>query len=387
MNTRHYVNPHRLAETFQALTAIDSISRREGSICRAILSMMPPIIDQTFIDGAGEPTGSDTGNLILKIRGNRDVAPMMLNGHMDTVEPGVGVKVRYADGVFTSSGDTILGADDKSAIAIIIEVLRVIHEQNLPHGPMDIVFTICEEIGLMGAKNLDFRLIDAAFGYALDTSDTKGIVTRAPASNRFEIRVHGRSAHAGADPEKGINAVWLASKAIAGLRLGRIDKETTCNIGEMEARGATNIIPSLVRLRGEVRSHDEGKLEAVTRGIIEAFEDTAAEYRRIHREDDIPAIEVDLEQDFPLNRVPENHPVVTTAMRAAANLDRVLTPRATGGGSDANIFFGKGIMTGVLGTGMKDVHTVRESIRLQDMVDTALLLLEIIHVHAAGRGR
>jgi len=246
---KYFVDAARLAETFRTLVSIDSVSRHEGRICRAILSMMPPIIEKTFIDGAGEPTGSDTGNLILKIKGNRDAVPMMLNAHMDTVEPGVGVKPRYADGVFTSSGDTVLGADDKSAIAIIIEVLRVIHERNLPHGPIDVVFTICEEIGLLGAKHLDFGLVDATFGYALDTYDTKGIVTRAPAANRFEIRVHGRSAHAGADPEKGISAVWVASKAVAGLRLGRIDEETTCNIGEMEAKGATNIVPALVRLR------------------------------------------------------------------------------------------------------------------------------------------
>jgi tripeptide aminopeptidase len=381
---KHPVDTARLAETFQTLVSIDSVSRHEGRICRAILSMMPPIIEKTFIDGAGDPTGSDTGNLILKIKGNRDAAPMMLNAHMDTVEPGIGVKPRYTDGVFTSSGDTVLGADDKSAIAIILEALRVIHEKNLPHGPIDVVFTICEEIGLLGAKHLDFGLIDATFGYALDTYDTKGIVTRAPAANRFEIRVHGRSAHAGADPEKGISAVWVASKAVAGLRLGRIDDETTCNIGEMQAGGATNIVPHLVRLRGEARSHDQDKLAVVTRRIIDAFEDTAAEYRRIHHEDDIPRIEVDLEKDFPLNRIPENHPVVTMATKAAANLGRDLTLKTSGGGSDANIFFSKGIMTGVLGTGMKDVHTVRESIRLDDMVDAATLLLEIIAVHADG---
>ncbi len=384
---KYPVDAARLAETFQALASIDSVSRHEGRICRAILSMMPPMIDKTFIDGAGEPTGSDTGNLVLKIKGNRDVAPMMLNAHMDTVEPGIGVVPRYVDGVFTSSGDTVLGADDKSAIAIIIEALRVIHEQNLPHGPMDLVFTICEEIGLLGAKNLDFRMIDAKFGYVLDTADTKSIVTRAPAANRFEIRVHGRDAHAGADPEKGISAIWLAGKAVAGLRLGRIDEETTCNIGEMEAKGATNIVPNLVRLKGEARSHDENKLEAVTRGIIVAFEEIVAEYRRIHHEDAIPCIDVDLEHEFPKTHIPEIHPVMITARRAAANLGRDLTPKMTGGGSDANIFFSRGIMTAVIGTGMKDIHTVRESIRVDDMAETVALLLEIIAVHANGRDR
>jgi tripeptide aminopeptidase len=376
------VDSQRLAETFLSLVTIDSVSRQENQIAQEILRLTAPMVLNTFVDQAGDHVGSNTGNLILKIKGNRAVEPLMLNAHMDTVEPGLGVRPEYKNGVFASDGSTILGADDKSAIAIIIETLRILYEQDLPHGPLDIVLTICEEIGLQGAKHLDFSLIDAKIGYALDTADTECIITRAPSANRFEVVVHGKDAHAGADPEKGINAISLASKAIAQLDLGRVDEETTCNIGVMEAPGATNIVPNRVVIKGEVRSHDESKLEAVTRRIISSFENVVADYKQTHPEGNLPRLDVQLENDFPRTNIPQNHRVVMTAQKAAANLGRTLVLKRSGGGSDANIFFSKGIVTGVIGTGMKDIHTVRESIRLEDMAKTVSLLLEIINIHA-----
>jgi tripeptide aminopeptidase len=376
------VNSERLAETFLSLASIDSISRQEKRLADEIIRLLAPMVSKTLIDHAGALTGSDTGNLIFKMNGNRPVAPLMLNAHMDTVEPGLGVHPKFQNNVFTSDGTTILGADDKSAIAIIIETLRIIHEQDLPHGPMDIVFTICEEIGLKGAKHLDFSLVDAKIGYALDTADTECVITRAPSANHFEIIVHGKDAHAGADPEKGINAISLASKAIAQLELGRIDEETTCNIGVLEAPGATNIVPHRALVKGEARSHDAIKLEAVTRRIISSFEDVIAEYRRSHSNGSLPRLEVQLENEFPGTNISHDHTVVLMAQKAAARLGRTLALKRTGGGSDANIFFSKGIVTGVIGTGMKDIHTVRESIHLNDMVKTVSLLLEIIDIHA-----
>jgi tripeptide aminopeptidase len=376
------VDSQRLAKTFLSLVSIDSISRQEKQLAEEIMRLTAPMVSKTFTDHADNRVGSNTGNLILKIKGNRPAAPLMLNAHMDTVEPGVGVRPEFKDGIFRSDGSTILGADDKSAIAIIIETLNIIHELNLPHGPMDIVLTICEEIGLLGAKHLDFSLIDAKIGYALDTADTECIITRAPSANHFKIIVHGKDAHAGADPEKGINAISLASKAIARLGLGRVDEETTCNIGVMEAPGATNIVPNLVTVKGEARSHDEKKLDVVTRHIIASFENVIAEYRRKHSENSLPRVDVQIENEFPRTNIPQDHQVVMLAQKAASNLGRTLALKKTGGGSDANIFFSKGIVTGVIGTGMKDIHTVRESIRLEDMVKTVSLLLEIIDIHA-----
>jgi tripeptide aminopeptidase len=300
---------------------------------------------------------------------------------MDTVVPGKGVKVQFGNGIFTSDGTTILGSDDKSAIAIILEVMEVIRENNLPCPPVELVFTVCEEIGLLGAKYLDLSLIDSRFGYILDSTDTEGIVTKAPAANKIFIDVIGRAAHAGAAPEKGVNAIYAAARAIAGLELGRIDSETTCNLGIITGGMATNIVPEKVAVKGEARSHDPEKLEQVTRKIVSTFEDTA---RTLQNGDSVPRVTVTVEHDFPNTHIPEDHDVVVLARKAAANLGKTLESKTIGGGADANIFFGKGIAAGVLGTGMTDVHTVNESIALKDMEDTVRLVLEILQVHAAG---
>ncbi|MFW6080370.1 MAG: M20/M25/M40 family metallo-hydrolase [Desulfosalsimonas sp.] len=378
------VNKERLAETFMELAAIDSPSGEEARISEKIRDMLKPLGPEVYIDGAGEKAGSDTGNLIMKFKGVRKAPWLLLNAHMDTVEPARGVEPRFSDGIFQSDGTTVLGADDKSALAIIIETMRVIHENGIECGPLELVFTICEEIGLLGAKHLDYSMISSRYGYSLDTSDTETIITQAPAANRFEVHVHGKSAHAGADPEKGINAISIASRAIAALELGRIDADTTANIGLIEGGGATNIVPERVRVKGEVRSHDTEKLERISRGIIEAFKNEAESFAHQDREAGLPDISVDMVKEFPATLINEDHPVVRHAEAAARKLGRKLSARRTGGGSDANIFFEKGIVTGVIGTGMKEIHTVREWIGLDDMVRTVQLLTEIITRHSAG---
>jgi tripeptide aminopeptidase len=374
------INRERLMDTFRFLVQIDSVSRQEGELAKELKKNLESIGADIFIDNAGEKTGSNTGNLIAKFRGAEKIPPLLLNAHMDTVEPGRGIVPVLKDGVFTSDGTTILGADDKSAIAVLLEVMTVLKENNIPYGPIEMVLTICEEIGLMGAKHLDMSLITAKYGYALDATDTEGIITHAPSANKIEFKVHGRDAHAGAAPEKGINAIHLASKAIASLQLGRIDKETTCNIGIINGGIATNIIPNLVTVKGEVRSHNDEKLKKVTGDIIASFENAVKNYGQVSP-DGLPRIDVAVEDDFSRTDIPADHPVVALAQKAAANLGRNMVTKITGGGADANIFYAKGIITGVIGTGMRDMHTVRESVKVDDMVKTGELLLEIIKLH------
>ncbi|MFY9941152.1 MAG: M20/M25/M40 family metallo-hydrolase [Desulfobacterales bacterium] len=378
------ITPQRMAETFIALVKIDSLSRREGRLAGELQKRLEALGAEIVFDRAHEQIGGECGNLIARFGGNRPGPPLLFNAHMDTVGPGEGIRPILADGLFTSDGTTILGADDKSAIAILLEALTVIVEDELPHRPLEVVLTVCEEVGLLGAKHLDFSLISARLGYALDATDTAGIVTRAPAANRLEFKIHGKDAHAGAAPEKGINAIWLASRAIATQTLGRIDHETTCNIGLIEGGLAINIVPSLVTVKGEVRSHNEQKLERVTATLVAGFEAAVAAYPKPDPQSPLPRLEVGCERDFSATCIPDDHPVVTLAQQAAANLGRELRSKPTGGGADANIFFQKGIMTGVLGTGMRDMHTVRENIRLDDMLRTAELVLEIIRLHAHG---
>ena len=376
------VNRDRLGETFKFLVEIDSVSKEEGTISSEIRKILESFGAETVVDSAGDKIGGNSGNLIAKFKGNKQAPPLLLNAHMDTVEPGKGITAVLEDGIFTSDGTTILGADDKSAIAILLETIKIIQENDLPYGPIELVLTVCEEIGLLGAKHLDLSLITAEYGYALDATDTEGIVTRAPSANRLEFKIHGKDAHAGAAPEKGINAILLASKAVAKLELGRIDHETTCNIGIIEGGRAINIVPNLVTVKGEVRSHDEEKLSKITDEIVSSFKEVVENYKEASFDDGLPRLEVYVEKDFSRTHVPDDHPVVSLACKAAENLGRKMVAKTTGGGADANILFGKGIVTGVLGTGMRDMHTVRESVRLDDMVRTVELLLEIIRLHA-----
>lgn len=379
------VNAERLAETFRSLAATGSVSRREAALAGDLRRTLEALGAEVFIDDTAPKTGSDTGNLIARLKGTCAVPALLLNAHMDTVQPGEGVSVQFVDGVFTSDGRTILGADDKSAIAVILETLFVLKERGLAHGPLEIVLTVCEETGLAGAKNLDFTQFEAPFGYTLDGSDTEGVIVQAPSANRFEISVIGKDAHAGAHPEKGINAIHLAAKAMAGLTLGRIDQETTCNIGWIEGGLATNIIPPLVTLRGEARSHDEDKLRQVTANIVNTFERVIAAGRGGEPQNGLPKVETRVERSYSRTRIPEDHLLVDLARRAADRLGRGMRTKISGGGSDANIFFEKGIPLGILGTGMREVHSVREHVRLEDMVRAAELLLKIIQEHADSR--
>jgi len=379
------VNAERLAETFRSLAATGSVSRREAALAGDLRRKLEALGAEVFIDDTAPKTGSDTGNLIARLKGTCAVPALLLNAHMDTVQPGEGVSVQFVDGVFTSDGRTILGADDKSAIAVILETLFVLKERGLAHGPLEIVLTVCEETGLAGAKNLDFTQFESPFGYTLDGSDTEGVIVQAPSANRFEISVIGKDAHAGAHPEKGINAIHLAAKAMAGLTLGRIDQETTCNIGWIEGGLATNIIPPLVTLRGEARSHDEDKLRQVTANIVNTFERVIAAGRGGEPQNGLPKVETRVERSYSRTRIPEDHLLVDLARRAADRLGRGMRTKISGGGSDANIFFEKGIPLGILGTGMREVHSVREHVRLEDMVRAAELLLKIIQEHADSR--
>ena len=378
------INRERLAQTFMSLVAIDSLSWKEGKIAKRLKEILEDLGARTVVDDAGQKLNGETGNLIAKVDGDVRAPTMLLNAHMDTVQPGEGIKVVFEGGLFKSDGSTILGADDKSAVAIIIEILNVLKENSIPHGPLEVVFTVCEEVGLRGAKNLDYSLLSAKFGYALDATDTEGIIVRAPAANRIELEVIGKDAHAGAAPEKGINAIALASKAIAGLELGRIDEETSCNIGMIEGGIATNIIPKQVIVKGEVRSHDLDKLELQTEKIVSSFKTVIERARRDSNKYGLPDLNVKIENDFPSTDLPEDHPVVELARSAAENLGREMKTKVTGGGADANIFFGQGIITGVLGTGMREMHSVREYVHLDDMVKTAELVVEIIRLNAAG---
>ncbi len=374
------INRDRIAQEFLYLAHIESPSKQEGKIAAYLEQVFQKLGAKCVFDNSASKTGSEVGNLIVKIPGTVKTSPIFFAAHMDTVEPTKNPKIFFKNGIFRSDGRTICGADDKSAIAALIEVIKVIKEYEIPHPPLELIFTTCEEIGLLGAKNLDYSLIEAAFGYALDSENPDELINRAPEAIRFTLKILGVAAHAGLCPEKGINAIKLAAECISRIKIGRIDEETTSNIGIIRGGTATNIVPELVELFGEIRSHNHEKLEAQWEEILSIFKQVIEEKRATSITDraDRPEFSFTREQDYPLMYVPEDAQVVKLACSAAEKFGRKLKITFTGGGSDANIFNGQGLPCVILGTGMQKVHSTEEFISLEDLVKTAELCLQII---------
>ncbi len=376
------VNRQRIAQEFSRLASISSPAFGEGEISRYLVQRLQELGATVVMDDAGKKIGSESGNLIATFPANgKDCEPLLVSVHMDTVGPAVGVQPVLKDGVFTSAGETILGADDKAGITEIIEALEVVREQGIPHGPVELVVAVCEEVGLLGVKHLDCSKVTSRRGVALDTSGVDWLINTAPGANKMRFEIIGRESHAGIDPEQGISAIAAAAKGVAAMRLGRIDHETTANIGTFKGGEAINIIPRKVVLEGEARSHDEAKLTAQTEHMIACLEDAAREASCVIDGERVDVtVKREVVSDYPRMAVSADAAIVKLAQRAAVNLDRTLEVRDGGGGSDANILNSYGIETVILGTGMCKVHTVEESVSVADMAQVAELLVEIIRL-------
>jgi len=373
------INTARLADRFVSLCEIDSPSKKEGRIAARLKEIFAGLgADLVREDDSAPRTGADCGNLLVRFNGALDRKPVFFNCHMDTVEPGVGVQVRRRGDTFTSAGETILGADDKSGIAIFIEVMQSLREQKIPYGPVEFIFTTCEEIGLLGVKALNFPDMQAEIGYALDSTGTDRVVTGAPAANRLAIEIAGIAAHAGLEPEKGINAIHLGARAIARLDLGRLDKESTANIGLISGGTATNIVADKVVIQGEVRSHTEARLAAHTENMRKIFVQVVDAWTDPERENGNPQLTFAVHKEYPVMRLKKIDPVLQRIAQAARGLNRKLDYVVAGGGSDANIFCSQDKPCAIIGTGMTNVHSTEESIVLADMVRTAELVLSIL---------
>jgi tripeptide aminopeptidase len=362
------------------------LSRQERNVALRLKSEMQELGATVFIDDAGEKVGGNSGNLIAYFPGNvPGAAPLLLSAHMDTVVPGEGITPILDGDILRTDGRTVLGGDDKSGVAIICEVLRVIKENRLPCGDVDVVFTICEEAGLIGAKCLDVSRLRARTGLVLDSDSVGFLFTRAPAANRMEFRVHGLEAHAGVCPEKGINAIKVAAEGIAQMSLGRIDHETTANIGVVEGGMAVNIVPNQVILRGEARSHSPEKLDRQTEHMKRCLEDAAARHvLELDGKFHTARVEAKIDRDYDRMDVPESATIVKLVHAAAKNLNLEIRTLATGGGCDANVLNQKGLVVANLSTGMRDIHTVNEWLDLKDLYLSTRIVLEIVRLNATN---
>ena len=382
------INTQRLCEEFSTLASISSPSFHEGEISAYLQCRLRLLGAEVEVDASASAIGSESGNIIAHFPGYmHDGAALLLSAHMDTVAPAQDVRPVLHDGVFTSGGDTVLGADDKSGIAQILETIKVLQERDLPHPPLDVVFTVCEEVGLLGAKHLDFKRLRATHGLVLDTSGVGSVAISAPCANRLKFTIRGRAAHAGIDPEHGISAIRIAARGIEHMQLGRIDALTTANIGIIHGGQATNIVPDSVEMQGEVRSFSTAGLERHTEHMRQAVQEAAHYYAQSTdssgaAEEYIPAVACEIMADYPLMQVDADAPILQYLTRAAQHLGQDLEVGRSGGGSDANIFNANGIVTLNLATGMNKVHSTAEYIRVADLESVARLVLECVHTLA-----
>lgn len=327
-------------------------------------------------DNAGEVIGGNANNLIVHVPGNLSGAPsIFLSAHFDTVEPTPDLLIEEVDGVFRSASDTILGADDKGGMAPAIEAVLALKASGEAHGDIYLLLSVAEEIGLLGAAALQIEDLNLDYGFVLDTGPPVGTyVTRTANHDKMDITITGKPAHAGKDPEKGINAIQVAADAIAQMTLGRIDAETTANIGIITGGTGTNVVCPEVTIKAEARSTNVETLDAQVAHMKQCFTGAASKWGA--------EVRFDYKRHYNAYTIDETSEVVRVGQEASRNLGLDNMLRTTLGGSDANIYNAKGVPTIVMATGMDKIHTHDEFISRADLIKTAELALEVIRVAA-----
>lgn len=367
------VNEDRIVKEFMELVQIAGHSGEEGEIAKELKNRLEQLGLEVSIDKAGEKVGGQTGNVIAKLKGTKSGETIMFSCHMDTVKPGIGIKPQIKDGAIHSDGTTVLGADNRAGIAAVLEGLRLIKENNIEHTDIEVVFSIWEEGGLFGAKNLDTDQIKAKYGFVLDSSGSPGeIIIKGPAQDKIEVNLIGKSAHAGLSPEKGINAIMIAARAIDNMKLLRIDEETTANIGVIQGGHATNIVTPEVLITAESRSIDEDKLDKQTKHMVEVFEKAAQDFGG--------KAEIITSREYPSFCISKDEDIVIRLKEVFRNIGIEGHTIATGGGSDTNILNGYGIKAVNLGIGARNPHSFEEYITIADLVNNAKMVVEIINI-------
>lgn len=366
------IQEERLIDLFKNLCLINAPALEEAESVAWTKALLQKIGLEVEEDGAGEIIGGNANNLIATLPANTAGLPRIyFSAHFDTVEPTEGLVIDERDGVFYSASDTILGADDKAGMAPIIEAVQCLIESGEPHGDIVLLLSCAEEIGLKGAAALKIEDLNLDYGYVLDTGPPVGSIVNTTATHdKMEIEIIGRPAHAGKDPEKGINAIQVAAYAIANMKQGRVDDETTANIGIIQAGTATNIVCPSCKVWAEARSLNVETLDRQINHMIQCFEEAGskfgAEVKIVHR------------RHYDAYHVPEDTEVVQVAKAAATSLGMPWGTRATLGGSDANVYNKKGVPSVVLATGMEKIHTHDEFVSRKDLIDQTELVLQIV---------
>lgn len=371
------INRDRLLRTFLDLVEINSPSKNERKVADYLRPKLEQLGFEVKEDSSGAVIGGNTGNLIATKSGKLDTGlRIFLAAHMDTVEPTEGLEPMVTeDGVIRSDGKSILGADDKAGIAVILEAARVTAERDIPFRGLQILFTVSEEPGLLGAKELSPDGIMADIGYVFDTEKpVAGIIVSSPSHENLLVKVFGKAAHAGMHPENGVSAIVAASSAISKMRLGRIDEETTANVGVIHGGKARNITPDYVEIRAEARSRNEDKLAAQVEHMVRTFHEAANEIGAW--------VEIGVKREYSAYRWTEDDAIVKLAQNAARAVGIEPQLLGGGGGSDANLFNEKGVASVVVGVGYEGAHSHDEHVAIDDLVKAAEFAVALIEKSA-----
>lgn len=365
------ISKERVLNRFLDYIKIDSESRYEKAFADRLASDLEDLGLEVYRDNANEVINSETGNVIGKLKGNKDGAAILFTCHMDTVSPGRGIKPIVEDGIIKTDGTTILGGDDKAGIASLIEVITHIKEENLKHPTIEFVFTIAEEIGMYGAKGLDYTKIESKIGFALDSGGEIGtIITKGPAQDKITVKIYGKAAHAGVAPQEGISAINIAAEAISNMKLLRIDEDTTANIGSINGGVVTNVVCPEVTILAEARSTVIEKLENQTSHMVELFKSTAMKYNA--------TTDITVERLYGEFVVSEEDEIVKLAKKSLEKVGFEAKIKSSGGGSDTNILNGNGVKALNLAIGETKPHTLEESYHVEDLVKVAVAVSSII---------
>jgi tripeptide aminopeptidase len=371
-------NKNRIKQLFLERLKINTPSKKERPMADFIKARLESLGLEVEEDDVAEQIGGDAGNIIACLKGNKPgTRAIFLGGHIDTVEPTDKLNIIIDGDEICSDGTTILGADDKAGIAAIIEALESVIESKTAHGDIQVIFNVAEEIGLCGSRAMDRSKIKAEYGYIFDMGrPAAGITVSAPSHVNMFVEVRGVASHAGMDPEHGVSAIAAASSAISKMKLGRIDFETTANVGVIEGGKARNIVPDLVRIKAEARSRDEAKLAAQVEHMKTVFESEAEAIGA-------KAI-VTLDHEYNAYRWHEGDEIIKLASRACRRVGIEPVYSDGGGGSDANVYNSCGIPCVVLGTGYDGAHSTTEKILISDLAAAARYAESLIETATEG---
>ncbi len=366
------INKKRMTDEFRKLVSIDSASFQEREMADVLMKYLQELGFEATEDGAGGYYNGNAGNIYGFLKGDLDGAPILFSAHMDTVEPGKNKRaVVHPDGTITSDGNTVLGADDLAGVVAILEAVRTIKEQGLPHRSIEVLFTIAEEVYIRGSEVFDYKLIKAKEAYVLDLSGPVGTAAlKAPTLISFTAKFIGRASHAGFAPEQGIHAISVAAEAITGIRQGRIDEETTVNVGTIEGGLARNIVPENCILMGEVRSLNHEKTRTEILRIEHIFKEISQKRGAV--------LEFDTSFGCIAYEVDREHQVVKRFEKVCMELGYKTDFVATFGGSDNNNFLRNGITGIVLACGMNEVHSCKEYTHMDELEKCGNLTLKLM---------